>query len=238
MRFGVEEASGYEPVPVRAVTEVDAIARKAMERKAPNLPSILGLFNTTAVLLPEMTRYTHGGMLHMTARGTTVLQLRNPFPRAWLVRETRRVDGSRRALAAIASLDFDPSRTAIVSDASGLGDEVAPSATATVMATASRGGGLRLEADSGNSPAYLVVSETWYPGWQATVDDRPVAVERANHAFRGVALAPGRHSIEMSYRPAAFRVGLYLTLCSLAFITAGLAFGASRRSQTGSRGAG
>jgi uncharacterized membrane protein YfhO len=64
-----------------------------------------------------------------------------------------------------------------------------------------------------------------YPGWQATVDGSPAQIERANHAFTGVVVSPGKHRVQFLYRPAAFRVGLYLSLGTLFVMAAGLSFG-------------
>ena len=53
--------------------------------------------------------------------------------------------------------------------------------------------------------------DTYYPGWQALVDDRPVTIHPANLAFRAVELSAGEHRIEFSYRPASLQVGAVLT---------------------------
>jgi hypothetical protein len=58
-------------------------------------------------------------------------------------------------------------------------------------------------------PAYLVLSEVWYPGWRAWVNGVEVEVLRANFAFRAVPLAePGEHVIEMRFEPWTWRLGL------------------------------
>lgn len=54
----------------------------------------------------------------------------------------------------------------------------------------------------------LVLTDSWYPGWIATVDGVPTEILRANYVFRAVPLAPGRHTIEFDYRPASFHAGL------------------------------
>lgn len=231
MRFGVEEASGYEPVPLQAVTEVDAIVRTAMERKSPSLPNLLGLFNATAVLLPEMTRYRHPALQTVPVRGTNVLALKYPFARAWLVRRTYRVDGSRRALAALGAAEFDPRQMAIVTDSKGL--DAAPSTLPVnpVQLERATETGLSLIVDAGPAPAYLFVSASWYPGWRATIDSRPTMIERANHAFRGVALPAGLHRVVFTYSPAPYRIGLFLTLVSCWAIVSGMVYGAVVRSR-------
>jgi hypothetical protein len=59
-------------------------------------------------------------------------------------------------------------------------------------------------------PAYLVLSDAYYPGWTAAVDGRPAPIYSANLALRAVRLEPGRHRVEFRYRPGSFRAGLDL----------------------------
>lgn len=232
MRFGVEEGSGYEPVPLRTVTEVDGLTRSALERQSSNLPNLLRLFNAQFLLLPESTRYHHPALENVEARGVTALRVRRPGPRAWLVRSTVRVDGNQRALSALGAPEFDTSSMAIVSGSAGLGEQFGRSVE-------SGGGFVTIEeqdahrivvtVDCGGAPGFLIWSESWYPGWRATVDGRPVLVERANHAFQGVVSPAGVHRVEVTYRPSAYRVGLYVSAVCLGLIGGGMSFGMAAR---------
>jgi uncharacterized membrane protein YfhO len=56
-------------------------------------------------------------------------------------------------------------------------------------------------------PGYLVLTDTWFPGWTAHVDGRETPVERADYAFRAVRLESGRHEIEFRYDPGSVRLG-------------------------------
>jgi hypothetical protein len=58
---------------------------------------------------------------------------------------------------------------------------------------------------------YLVVSDPYYPGWEAAVDGQPTQILRADYALRAVAVPAGAHRITMVYRPVTWRVGLVLT---------------------------
>jgi hypothetical protein len=58
----------------------------------------------------------------------------------------------------------------------------------------------------------LVVADLFYPGWECTVDGRPVTIESAHGIFRAVELTQGEHRIVFHYRPISFRIG---ALCSL-----------------------
>jgi len=67
---------------------------------------------------------------------------------------------------------------------------------------------LHVETDA---PALLVLSDTFYPGWRATVDDQPVPIYRTNAALRGVLVPAGAHRVEMHFRPHSLLIGLGLS---------------------------
>ncbi|MEZ4683892.1 MAG: YfhO family protein [Caldilineaceae bacterium] len=57
-------------------------------------------------------------------------------------------------------------------------------------------------------PALLVVSDTNFPGWQATVDGSETELTTANVLFRGVQVPAGEHIVTLRYQPASWRWGL------------------------------
>lgn len=62
------------------------------------------------------------------------------------------------------------------------------------------------------SPAYLVLSEVYYPGWRATIDGKPVPIYEVNLAFRGVYIEdPGQHVVKLVFRPASVYAGLVIS---------------------------
>ncbi|APW63322.1 YfhO family protein [Paludisphaera borealis] len=71
------------------------------------------------------------------------------------------------------------------------------------------------------TPAYLILADTFDPGWSATVDGNPAPIAPAYVAFRAVYLDKGAHTVEFHYRPAGFTLGLTLTAIG-ALISVGL----------------
>jgi hypothetical protein len=65
--------------------------------------------------------------------------------------------------------------------------------------------------------AALVVSENYYPGWQATVDGKAAAVGRADFVLSGVALPEGARHVSLVFRSAAYDRGRLITILALAF---------------------
>jgi Bacterial membrane protein YfhO len=68
-----------------------------------------------------------------------------------------------------------------------------------------------------NSPVegWLVLSDVWYPGWQADVSGATTPVIRANYLFRAVKAPPGVNQVVFTYRPISFWLGLVVSILVL-----------------------
>lgn len=64
-------------------------------------------------------------------------------------------------------------------------------------------------------PSYLILADTFDPGWRATVDGRPAPIRPAWLTFRAVYLAAGDHRVRFSYQPAGFALGRMISLAGL-----------------------
>lgn len=64
------------------------------------------------------------------------------------------------------------------------------------------------------SPGLLLLADAYYPGWRAWVDEKEVRIVRADYAFRGVKLDPGRHLVQFRFEPLDFRLGLWAGLAT------------------------
>ena len=58
---------------------------------------------------------------------------------------------------------------------------------------------------------FLVLNDTYFPGWTVTVDDKAATLLKANHYYRAVQLGPGEHTLEFDYFPEGFKEGLIVT---------------------------
>ena len=99
-----------------------------------------------------------------------------------------------------------------------------------------RQGSLAVQTDSPNrivltldssSDGWVVVRDTWYPGWEAAVDGTPSPVLRADYLFKAVSVPVGLHQVELEYKPDSFTSGLWISLVSWVFM--GLAWLALRQ---------
>ncbi len=75
----------------------------------------------------------------------------------------------------------------------------------------------RLEVEAAMACTGMVVlSETYFPGWEAKVDGKPARIYEAYGVLRGVIAPGGVHRIAMEYRPKSVFIGGLLTALGLA----------------------
>ncbi|HEY7434327.1 MAG TPA: hypothetical protein VIE41_04220 [Methylomirabilota bacterium] len=143
-----------------------------------------------------------------------VYENRDAFPRAFAAARWESVPDAIAARTRALALDFDPRRVAVIEGgAAGSGHD---GAVRIVDYGATR---LRLSVEM-NGPGLVVLTDTFYPGWEARVDGQAAAIHRVDGLFRGVFVEGGRHEITMRFRPSSQSWGLALSAAGLAAVVA------------------
>jgi hypothetical protein len=144
-------------------------------------------------------------------------RIENTAPRVGFVTEARQVESDEDALAIMWSGDFDPKAEVLLMD--GRAEDVQPIARRVVHSSRVEpirsGPNRRTVQVSTDSDGYLVLAETYAPGWVATVNGRPTPILRANVAFCALPLDRGDHLVEMRYMPVSLRVGAVISVATL-----------------------
>jgi Bacterial membrane protein YfhO len=163
---------------------------------------------------------------------TRVYENLQAMPRAWLATEViaLKPDEILKAIKQARLPDgraYDPARTAFVEESSPvMAEPLEVSASARITQLSSTAIEVQTAA---SSPAFLVMSDADYPGWQATLDDAPIRIFRANYALRGVSVPAGRHVVRFTFRPKSFYYGGALSALSLLILLGFMAFPVLRR---------
>jgi uncharacterized membrane protein YfhO len=76
-----------------------------------------------------------------------------------------------------------------------------------------------LEADLPGD-GYVILADSFYPGWHAELDSKPVPVLRAQHALRAVAVPRGAHRIRFYYIPSSLLIGAVVSVLSALLLVA------------------
>lgn len=118
-------------------------------------------------------------------------------------------------LAALTSPEFNPSETVYLSESAK--PLVTANAKVEAAITAERLKPHRMEYDvTAKGDTLLVLAQSYYAAWRATVDGKPAPILRANHAFQAVAVPAGTSRVVFEYRDPAFRNGVIISLGTVA----------------------
>ncbi len=80
---------------------------------------------------------------------------------------------------------------------------------------------LTLQIES-QSDGWLLVADTWYPGWRAYLDGAETLLLRGDYLFRAVWVPAGDHRVTLVYTPVSFRSGAGISLVGWLLCFAGL----------------
>ncbi len=221
-------ASNDDPLQVGCYLDLMEAIREA---PPPLALRLLGLMNVRYILNDRSV----ADLSPVFADGDRVQIYRHDqaLPRAYVVWRARIVPDRRELLAALMSPAFDPGREVLLEKAPGAlgslyesrpfgfskpqGSAVAPADIRSLHYGPNR---VKIEV-SLEREGYLVLSDTFYPGWQAYVDGREVEILKANYAFKAVFLEAGSHVVLFEYSPFSFKVGLLVSLAAWSIIAAG-----------------
>jgi len=145
-----------------------------------------------------------------------VLVYENPaaFPRAFVVSRWESAPDAVAARTRALDAAFDPRASAVVEGvASGSGHR------GIVQIVEYGATHLRLDVET-SGPGLVVLTDTFYPGWEARVDGRVARIHRVDGVFRGVFVEGGRHEITMRFRPASQLWGFALSAVGLVSVIA------------------
>ncbi len=143
------------------------------------------------------------------------------LPRAMLIDDVQSVRSGEEAWQAIHAPDFDPSQAVVIESA----EDFTLGATGgdkTLAFGAVQNNRVELAVTT-SAETMLVLSDVFYPGWIATLDDQSTPIFPANFAFRAVRVPSGSHRVVFEFAPASWTVGWMISgLTLLGLLGAGL----------------
>ena len=161
-----------------------------------------------------------------------VLENTTALPRAFIVPAAHEAPTLGAALSEMIHQPFQPDREVILGH-----DAATPSAsgadrggTGTARVEQYSADTVRVQTQA-SADAWLVLSDTFYPGWSATIDGQAAPLLRGDVLFRVVPIPAGEHEVEFRFDPPSIKVGLIVTAVSIAIVALGLALAGRVRRQ-------
>jgi hypothetical protein len=143
-----------------------------------------------------------------------VLVLEDSLPRAFLVNDSRNLQEDK-LLEVYYDSEFDPLKQVLLTESVSINKT--ENFSGQVEELSYPPNGVKIKT-SQNGEGFLVLLDTFFPGWQVTVDGAPQPIYRANSFYRAVKLGSGNHSIEFSYVPVGLKMGVYISSFALIFL--------------------
>jgi hypothetical protein len=153
--------------------------------------------------------------------GYWVYEDRRCLPRVFVPKTIHVIDDQAARLRALAQPDFDPEAVAYAeSPASPLAQPA--DGDASIVNESPMHVTIQFNM---KTPGVIVLSDTWDPGWHASVNGTESTVFRVNHVFRGVLVPAGNGILQYDYQPASFYLGLKLAACAGGILLFWIAWG-------------
>jgi hypothetical protein len=161
------------------------------------------LLDVRYVLMHERDQFSHAERL-ATLNGVSVWEWARETMRPFFATAAQSAESPAEALSLLGSLS---SLTTVVVEGGGY-DGPLSSGTATIVEDKRN----RVVIDTQNEgEGLLVLSDNYYPGWEARIDGSRVDILRANRTMRAVPVPAGNHVVVFEFKPNSLIYSSYLS---------------------------
>jgi hypothetical protein len=218
--FGLSDARGFDFMSVRRYEEL--ITGQSGDfffySSAHYLPSTFPLLNVKYLLLPNPAALNPKLFELVYSNGLAIYRYNACEDRALAVFDYQ-VREPASILAEVRSGKFDPQRVLLLEKEPVIAVDKAASvmsleSNVSVRITSYEPDKVGIEA-SLPRPGFLLLLDTYFPGWTASVNGQPTRIYQADYNFRAVSLPAGKSTICFSYQPISLRTGVALSITTL-----------------------
>ncbi|MBI4778505.1 YfhO family protein [Candidatus Desantisbacteria bacterium] len=146
--------------------------------------------------------------------GVKIIENKEVLPRAFVVHNVKVIKGKEKVLKALSSKEFNPRQYVILEQ----NPQVNVNSNSTASSTAkiiNYGNKEVVIHCNMKDNGFLILTDTYYPGWQIYIDNKKGKIYRAYHTFRAVYLEKGNHLLRFKYEPLSFKAGMCISLLTL-----------------------
>ena len=183
---------------------------------AERVATLFGAFNTAYVTSDkDLSRYAGLELVRapQSAVDAYVYRVAGVTPRAYVPAEIEPVGHADEAIDYLRRAPAPAARVAVAAADVPLGG-IPERMRGAVTLTGYRAEEVELDAAM-DTAGLVVLSDTFYPGWEADVDGASTPIVRANYFARAVFVDRGTHHIVFRYRPGSHRAGVLVSAIAL-----------------------
>jgi hypothetical protein len=202
--WGYENVDGYHALPLNGPRRLS----EAMEKRSSDYWTLMGV---RYFLLPNAIA-SQPGLKQLTTSSPYVYEYSGAMPRASMVYAARQGLDQDAVFKLAGEAAFNPRTEVLLETEPGtLPAKAAPWAVQWLQRSPLK---LQLQVQT-EAPGLLLLTEAWYPLWQAQVDGHPAPLLRADGALQAIHLEAGQHQVRFDYVDGRFSLGIWLVLLGL-----------------------
>ncbi|RJQ25330.1 hypothetical protein C4577_06015 [Candidatus Parcubacteria bacterium] len=142
-----------------------------------------------------------------------VYENKESFPRAFLVNNYKVIKQEEEILKTLFNNSFDLSKEVILEEEPNIeSSKKIPAGEAKIIRYMPNSIDVTVNAVSSS---ILLLTDNYYPGWEAYIDGNKTKIYRGNYTFRAVIVPKGQHNVKFVYNPLSFRIGVFLAILGL-----------------------
>jgi hypothetical protein len=210
--YGIFDVWGYESLNLKDYAEVINLLNTYGKLQLINMLNIKYIISRYQLQNPKLPMiYDKGIYIYINP---------NYLPRAFWVPECMVIKDRQKILKRLNSDDFEPTQMVILEE---IPEELKINTAVTktkdkdaqIVKIVTYKPNKVVISTNTTCDGFLFLSDTYYPGWYAWIDGKPVKIYRANYAFRATYLNSGIHTVEFRYIPDSFKTGCYASIVAV-----------------------
>lgn len=227
MAHDISNIGGYDANVIKEYSEfINLSGGKPLEEprivmEVTQLSRLTNLLNLKYMLLPANVKLEHPTIKPVFRDSQYALFYNTQaMPRAFIVHGAKTLQGRDAIFKELSSSEFNPLTYVILEEPSRLttntsGENLQKEANPTILEYSPNSVTIKATL---LEDGYLVLGDTFYPGWNAYVDGEKNRVLKTNYILRSVFLEKGAHLVQFIYEPKSFTIGMIITLTSIAIL--------------------
>lgn len=218
MSYGIPSLEGYDAVyPARAAQYISSLNALSSTSRVSGRYALVDDIHSALVPLASVNSIITSNPSEfdslryktvLTENKTTILEDTLALPSAYFVQKIIYKPRSE-VIETLLSKEFDPKNSVVLEGQLPEGN----CTSAQVISNISLFGERTIEVET-KGGCVLVVTDSFYPGWIASIDGAQTRIYAANYLFRAIYVPDGHHLVRFVYRPDSFLVGAIITFLS------------------------
>lgn len=234
-QYGLYSPEGYDPLYPKWYGEIlwsskngsilrtfDNTTRSdaVLAQDVPKSKKLLDLLGVRYILdrnenaSTQTTFDPHDFRLVYEADGWKIFENLGSLPRAWITGSYQVYISPEEFEQIFFDPSFDPKKTVLLKQKPLLTIDGTPG---TAVITSYRSNEITIKTTT-PSNQLLILSDTYFPGWIATVDEIRTPILKADWTLRAVSVPKGTHTVIFEYKPLSFSTGLKTSMISVVIL--------------------